>query len=130
MYSVSKKLHWIVRFSWMMGCACKAVADILAVVTIFYQINYFVGVPFIIVGAIAFSVWASSDWMRAMKVSALFVANTFFVCFPIGSIVGFWDNPWLSVAAWLWVIAAIVCLLVRLGRQLASRFVRSINPKN
>ena len=121
-----KKSHWIMRFLWVPATGCKAIADFLAVVLIYlyyvstnYWFDYFWAVPLIFLSVIIFCVWASSCWRRATRISIVFVANMF-LCFLAGGIIGFWNNPWLVVSGWLWIVAVGVCLVVRYVRSLFS----------
>ena len=126
-----KRSHFIMRFLWVPATGCKAIADFLVVLLVYYHyvmkltllspnwFDYFWAVPLIFLSVIIFIVWASSCWRRATRISTVFVANMF-LCFLAGSIVGFWNNPWLVVSGWLWIFAAGVCLVVRYVRSLFS----------
>ena len=120
------------RFLWIPATGCKVIADFLAVMLIYnyydmrlpfqspnFWFDYFWAVPFFILSVIIFSVWSSSSWKHATYISTLFVANMF-LCFLAGGIIGFWNNPWLVVSGWLWIIAVGVCLVVRYVRSLFS----------
>jgi len=126
-----KKPAVVMRFIWIPATVCKAVADLFVVLLVYYHyirkvtlqsppwFDYFWVVPFIIVAVIIFSVWASSSWRRTILISIVFSTNTL-LCFLAGNFIGFWNNPWLVVAGWLWILSVVVCLVVRLIRSFFS----------
>lgn len=131
----------IINYLWIPGCVCKVAADVFGVLIAYgyhigktthiyrYQIDYFWAVPLILAAAIAFNIWANSSTTRATWVCAVLLGNTL-LCFCVGGVVGFWSNPWLVVAGWLWFFAGLICLLARLVRHLVSRRSAAAEPKN
>lgn len=108
-----------VMFSWWCGIGCKAAADLLAVLTLYFHFNYFIAAPLILFAGIILTAWASSSWMYAILVSGVFLVNVF-LCGCIAQVYGFWSNPWIVVSAWLWGLAALACLVSRFVRWFCS----------
>ncbi|MHC4737184.1 MAG: YgaP family membrane protein [Planctomycetota bacterium] len=95
-----KKRSLRVRLWWQWGLACKAIADLLAVLTLYHQFNYIIAAPVVLIAGIVLAAWASSS------------------C--IAQVYGFWSNPWIVVSVWLWGFAAVICLLTTFVRCCCS----------
>lgn len=114
-----KKRCGRVRLWWRWGLACKAVADLLAVLTLYHQFNYIIAAPVVLIAGIVLTVSASSSWLYAILVSGLLLVNVF-LCGCTAQVYGFWSNPWIVVSAWLWDFAAVICLLTTFVRCCCS----------